>query len=269
MQLTFRALRADEVECRIGNVSKTGTGVSLLLYKDARCDMNVLDETVGAMGWKKCYSRDNRNCTVSIRDTDTGEWIGKEDTGTESASEAEKGLASDSFKRACVNWGIGRELYTAPFIWISGASKYDRFWVKEMSVENKRITSLLICKCDKYGKHLDEEVFEFPEDGKKASATKQQETKEQEDAKEHEEAGAKTINEMEWKALQSYIVSLAPQKPENQKDMKRLLDDVLARFGHTSDLWREITVGTQVDIRKAERDIKDDLAKNAWKEALG
>ena len=84
-----------------------------------------------------------------------------------------------------------------------------------------------------------------------------------------EKARAETINEMEWKALQSYIVSLAPSRPENQKDMKRLIDDVLARFGHTSDLWREITVGTQVDIRKAERDIKDDLAKNAWKEALG
>lgn len=89
------------------------------------------------------------------------------------------------------------------------------------------------------------------------------------DAEATEKARNETINEKEWKALQSYIVSLAPSKPENQKDMKRLLDDVLARFGHTSDLWREITVGTQVDIRKAERDIKDDLAKNAWKEALG
>lgn len=84
-----------------------------------------------------------------------------------------------------------------------------------------------------------------------------------------EKARAETINEMEWKALQSYIVSLAPSRPETKEDMKRLIDDVLARFGHTSDLWREITVGTQVDIRKAERDIKDDLAKNAWKEALG
>lgn len=89
------------------------------------------------------------------------------------------------------------------------------------------------------------------------------------DAEATEKARAETINEKEWKALQSYIVSLAPSKPENQKDMKRLLDDVLARFGHTSDFWRDITVGTQVDIRKAERDIKDDLAKNAWKEALG
>lgn len=89
------------------------------------------------------------------------------------------------------------------------------------------------------------------------------------DAETTEKARNETINEKEWKALQSYIVSLAPSKPKNQKDMKRLLDDVLARFGHTSDLWREITVGTQVDIRKAERDIKDDLAKNAWKEALG
>lgn len=89
------------------------------------------------------------------------------------------------------------------------------------------------------------------------------------DAEATEKARNETINEKEWKALQSYIVSLAPAKPESKEDMKRLLDDVLARFGHTSDLWKEITVGTQVDIRKAERDIKDDLAKNAWKEALG
>ena len=112
----FRTLRADEIECRVGRCSQKG--VSLLLYKDARCDMVVLDETVGAMNWRREHSRDNKNCTVSIWDADKAQWISKEDTGTESNTEAEKGLASDSFKRACVNWGIGRELYTAPFIWI-------------------------------------------------------------------------------------------------------------------------------------------------------
>lgn len=114
MGLTFRKLRADEIDIRAGQI-KEGYA-TLLLYKDARCDMNILDETVGAMNWTRQHSRDNANCTVSIWDTEKSMWISKEDTGTESNTEAEKGLASDSFKRACVNWGIGRELYTAPFI---------------------------------------------------------------------------------------------------------------------------------------------------------
>lgn len=112
----IRKLKADEIECRIGQIK--ATGLTLLLYKDARCDMNILDETFGPMNWKREHTRDNRNCIVSIYDDEKQQWISKEDTGTESNTEAEKGLASDSFKRACVNWGIGRELYTAPFIWI-------------------------------------------------------------------------------------------------------------------------------------------------------
>lgn len=116
MNLEFRKLKADEIECRIGQIKENG--LSLLLYKDARVDMNVLDETVGPLNWKREHTRDNQNCIVSIWDEDKKEWVGKEDVGTQSNTEAEKGLASDSFKRACVNWGIGRELYSAPFIWI-------------------------------------------------------------------------------------------------------------------------------------------------------
>ena len=112
----FRMLRADEIDCRISTV--TTSGLSLLLYKDARCDMNILDETVGPLNWQRAHSRENANCTVSIWDEDKRQWVSKEDTGKESFTEAEKGLASDSFKRAWFNWGIGRELYTAPFIWI-------------------------------------------------------------------------------------------------------------------------------------------------------
>lgn len=118
----MRKLKANEIECRIGQIAKNGDGspkgISLLLYKDARCDMDILDETFGPMNWKRSHSRDNANCTVSIWDDEKKEWISKEDVGTASNTEAEKGLASDSFKRACVNWGIGRELYTAPFIWV-------------------------------------------------------------------------------------------------------------------------------------------------------
>ena len=116
MKLNFRPLRAEEVECRINQIESNWC--SLLLYKDARADMDLLDETVGATNWKREHLRDNANCVVSIWDEDKKEWVSKEDTGTESFTEQEKGLASDSFKRACVNWGIGRELYTAPSIFI-------------------------------------------------------------------------------------------------------------------------------------------------------
>jgi hypothetical protein len=119
----FRQLHADEIDVRIANVKSDGKGFSLLLYKDARCDMNILDETVGAMDWQRQHSRDNKNCIVSIWCGTKEQWISKEDTGTESNTEQAKGLASDSFKRACFNWGIGRELYTAPFIWIKANEK--------------------------------------------------------------------------------------------------------------------------------------------------
>ena len=104
MKLEFRTLEADEIELRVG--ATTANGFSLLLYKNARCDMQILDEVVGAMNWKREHSRDNANCTVSLWDDSKGMWISKEDTGTESQTEREKGLASDSFKRACVNWGM-------------------------------------------------------------------------------------------------------------------------------------------------------------------
>lgn len=152
MAQMFRLLRADEIECRIGQ-TKAGKGVSLLLYKDARCDQNILDKTVGPMNWMRQHDRDNANCIVSIYDEKKCQWISKEDTGTESKTEAEKGLASDSFKRACVNWGIGRELYSAPFIWISGDPdklKYEKFSVAEIGYdEMEEINALSIA--DKNG----------------------------------------------------------------------------------------------------------------------
>ena len=102
MELNFRDLKADEIEARVGAVYDTG--ITLLLYKDARVDMAILDETVGATSWQRRHTRDNANCIVEIWDKEKQQWIAKEDTGTESNNEAEKGLASDSFKRACVNW---------------------------------------------------------------------------------------------------------------------------------------------------------------------
>ena len=139
MELKFRKLRAEEIECRVATV-KDGKGFSLLLYKDARCDMNILDETVGVLNWQRKHLRDNQNCIVSIYDEDKKMWIEKEDTGTESYTEKEKGLASDSFKRACFNFGIGRELYTAPFIWISESkdnTKYAKYDVMSIDYDER------------------------------------------------------------------------------------------------------------------------------------
>lgn len=133
---TVRLLKADEIECRAASVSSKG--VSLLLYKDARVDQKILDETFGAFGWKRSHQCMDGNlyCTVEIRDPKTGEWIAKQDVGTTGYSEKEKSRASDSFKRACFNWGIGRELYTAPFIWVPAdktniQKKGDRFCCSE------------------------------------------------------------------------------------------------------------------------------------------
>lgn len=119
----IRTLRADEIECRVAQVKKTkngGVGCSVLLYKDARVDMKMLDEIYGAANWKRTHQLigDRLYCTIEIWDDAKKQWIAKQDVGTESNTEKEKGQASDSFKRAGFNWGIGRELYTAPFIWI-------------------------------------------------------------------------------------------------------------------------------------------------------
>jgi hypothetical protein len=158
----FRDLRADEIECRVQSVKDKG--VILLLYKDARVDMNILDETVGASCWQREHyeCKGNLFCRVGIcvatekGDSIFPEWVWKSDCGTESNTEAQKGEASDSFKRACFNWGIGRELYTSPFIWIpaekceiketkNGIKKCDdKFVVEKIIIENKQIVALAI-----------------------------------------------------------------------------------------------------------------------------
>lgn len=150
MDITFRKLNADEIECRIARINQYY--ISLLLYKNARVDQNILDETVGATNWQRHHSRDNANCIVSIWDRDKLQWIEKEDTGKESFTEAEKGLASDSFKRACFNWGIGRELYSAPDIKfkanlanVKDGKCYDKFFVENIEYdENSNIVKLSI-----------------------------------------------------------------------------------------------------------------------------
>jgi len=152
MSLKFRHLKADEIDVRVQSIKEKGA--VLLLYKDARCDMNILDETVGIYNWQRQHTRDNKNCIVSIWDKEKQQWIVKEDTGVESYTEKEKGLASDSFKRACFNWGIGRELYTAPFIYVKNEgdfkqykgkwTTYTNFYVESIQIEDNKISAIAI-----------------------------------------------------------------------------------------------------------------------------
>lgn len=160
-KLNFRTLHADEIECRVGAVMD-GKGCSLLMYKNARVDMTLLDEVVGPENWKRSHELINGSlfCTVAVR-SDKGEWVTKQDVGTESYTEKEKGQASDAFKRACVNWGIGRELYTCPFVWInlkedewkSGHNgkrqPKPRFVVSSIEYDNQRKVSFIEIKDDK------------------------------------------------------------------------------------------------------------------------
>ena len=160
-----RLLKADEIECRISVINEKG--LSLLLYKDARVDQRILDETFGAFGWKRSHQCIDGNlyCTVEVFDKETMQWIAKQDVGTMGYTEKEKSQASDSFKRACFNWGIGRELYSAPFIWIpagkvsiqmkEGSNKEkryycnDRFSVISITYNNDREIAGLVINNDK------------------------------------------------------------------------------------------------------------------------
>lgn len=146
MELKFRKLNADEIDVRVSTVKENG--VSLLLYKDARVDQNLLDETVGQLSWQ----RDHKElkgviyCGIGIYNEKANQWVWKWDAGSESFADKEKGEASDSFKRAGFNWGIGRELYTSPFIWVNkenvniipkgnGFTTYDTFIVKDITYD--------------------------------------------------------------------------------------------------------------------------------------
>ncbi len=155
--MEFRTLEAHEIEVRIQQV--TEKGAIALIYKDARVDQAILDKTVGAFGWQRRHYelKGNIYCSVGIRDDKTGEWVWKDDAGAESNTEAVKGEASDSFKRACFNWGIGRELYSSPFIWLPADKinitknakgklvTYDKFYVAKVNYnDNREINGLAI-----------------------------------------------------------------------------------------------------------------------------
>ena len=239
-----RLLRADEIECRVSVINERG--LSLLLFKDARVDRKILDETFTPFGWRRTHQSIDGNlyCTVEIWDKEKQQWISKQDVGTVSYSEKEKGQASDSFKRACFNWGIGRELYTAPFIWISAENvsikpKGDRYTTSEHFLvraidynEEREISYLMIVN----GKG--KKVFEMGKprkaDGKKPVPAS------------NEDIGANIITEIQRAAL--------------EKELKRtgvLMEAVLGRYNiqsleeMTEDVYTNALAGLKRTKTKA------------------
>lgn len=214
--MLFREVKADEIECRISQVNQYGVG--LLLYKDARCDQNILDETVGEFDWQRKHEViDGRlYCSVGLYDHNKEEWVWKQDVGTESYTEKEKGQASDSFKRACFNWGIGRELYTAPNMFVykqdlktfeDKNGKYtckDYFTVTKLEYSEKRRISLVEIRNEKTGGFL---TFGVPK--KEAENTKK--------------IGSKKITKTKAEVLKKACEDFA--------DMGLLPEKVLSHFG--------------------------------------
>ena len=171
-ELRFPLLTKDDIELRIGQMSKDGTKASLLLYQDARCGMKYLDLVVGAGNWQKKYYevRGLVICSLGIYDEDKKEWCWKDDTGTAGSIEEEKSICSDSFKRSVVCWGLARELYTAPSIWVKVESKYDKFKVASISYnEDREIKTIEIAN------EKGEIVYSYGL-GKKVSQTAQKDT---------------------------------------------------------------------------------------------
>lgn len=205
--MKFRKLKASEIDARVSTV--TESGCSLLLYKDARVDQNILDETVGCLNWQRTHQLigDRLYCTVSIWDESKKQWISKQDVGTESYTEKEKGQASDSFKRACFNLGIGRELYTAPFIWISKTkcsisekngkyTTYDRFTVDDIGYdEDGNINRLVIRNMGSTFKKRDEIAYQLGE----------AQTEEEKAQEKYDKTAEEKITDMHVKSIRTTI----------------------------------------------------------------
>ena len=238
-----RLLRADEIECRVAMVNEKG--LSLLLFKDARVDQKILDETFTPFGWRRTHQSIDGNlyCTVGVWDKEKQQWIAKQDVGTVSYSEKEKGQASDSFKRACFNWGIGRELYTAPFIWVPAenvsinpkgdrCTTSDRFSVQAIEYnEEREISSLVIVN----GRGV--KVFEM----KQKQETKQKQEQEYKQGNQEKKTKNSSITDVQRIAL--------------EKELQRtgvLMEAVLGRYNIRSldEMTRDVYMKALTGLKK-------------------
>jgi hypothetical protein len=166
-----KPLSIADIDFRVQSINK-GKYATILAYKDARVDMCRLDDVCGIDGWKRDYKEIGGLLFggVAIWSDRLKEWIWKWDVGTESTTEKEKGLASDSFKRACFNLGIGRELYDYPLISIKlndnecseqngrmkqsyGLRLKDWVWFSQFDPNNK--LNYLACKDEKGNKRFE------------------------------------------------------------------------------------------------------------------
>ena len=249
----FRDLTPSDVEVRVA-MCRTN-GLSLLIYKDARVDQQILDETVGQLNWKKSYRevKGNLYCTIEIWDSDKSQWVAKEDCGVESNTEKEKGEASDAQKRAGFAWGIGRELYSAPFIWVNSKdctieerSKgvfacRDHFSVSDMKIENKKIVDLQVIN-DNTGAIVYQMKRTKATAGqsvsKKAEATKKTEAKPVERARSETKKGNLTLDQAldhklpnkagDMISLREYISACSSEEQQDRM-MKFLAEKVKER----------------------------------------
>lgn len=186
--MIFRKLTANDVEARVKSCD--GYGFILLLYKNARVDQNILDETFTPFGWQNKYEefKGNMYCSIGIKN-ENGEWIWKSNCGTESNTEKEKGEASDSFKRAGFNWGIGRELYTSPKVKVRGHTysnekngktvwlpEYYEFNVTRLEVSDempRKITALTIVGKSMEDGYHEDVIFDWADKSTKQTPPKE------------------------------------------------------------------------------------------------
>lgn len=165
LELT-KPLSKDDIEIRVGSCSKKGA--SFLLYKTARVDTKRFNAVFG-LKWKREHRIESgyHICRISVFDEEIKEWVYREDVGTESNTEKEKGAFSDSFKRAGFSFGLGIELYEAPFIFIKDITegengKYrlkDPFYTKHLEIIRYDYSTESGLQLEIYNKDMGKTVF--------------------------------------------------------------------------------------------------------------
>ena len=228
MDIKFPLLTKDDIDIRIGQISKSDPNkASLLLYQDARCGMKYLDKVVGPTNWQKRYyeAKGLLICAVSIYDAEKKQWIEKCDTGSAQNIEEEKSIASDSFKRVCVNWGLARELYSAPDIWVKIKDKYDKFYVKEIAYDkNEEISKLIIVNGN------GEIVYTFPKNAKSNDYAPKQEPKTVEQPK--PSASNEKIALEDYMLISNYLMTASDE------DITKFNNYIIATYGKND--WKDL-----------------------------
>lgn len=238
----IRKLRAGEIEVRVAQV--TSKGASLLLYKTARVDRAILDEVFGDL-WQNDFKVIDGKMYggIGVYNKDLKEWLWRWDCGVESNTEAEKGQASDCFKRAGFKWGIGVELYTSPFIWVNVETvdnkgryilkdRFLKFSVQHIAYKDNEISELVI---------VDEKGgiwFTWKAKGQ-AKKTKEKEPVKKETQTEEQENEPPecllTLSKFQEKIKNVPDASIDMSKPENQKKIQFVSDlkDALEKAGYS------------------------------------